>query len=199
MQYNTQRDQLIIPEYGRTVHKMIHHACGITDEKERKECVESIIKFMGKMNPHLRDVKEFTHKLWDHLHIMSEFKLNVESPYPMPEVSKLEEKPNKMGYVNNSSKFSFYGSTIEKMITMAINMDDTEKQKYLTGMIANHMKKCYLLFNKDSVDDKTISLHLDKLSNGKLSLPEDFQYIDSASITTKNKKSNHKRKFKRRR
>ncbi len=197
MQYNTQRDQLIIPEYGRTVHKMIQHACGIVDKKERKECVESIIKFMGKMNPHLRDVKEFTHKLWDHLYIMSEFKINVESPYPIPEVSKLEEKPNKMEYTNNSSKFSFYGSTIEKMIAMAINMEDLEKQKLLTGMIANHMKKCYLLFNKDSVDDKTISLHLDKLSNGKLSLPEDFQYIDSSSIT-KSKKSHHKRKFKKR-
>ncbi|MEE2953640.1 MAG: DUF4290 domain-containing protein [Bacteroidota bacterium] len=197
MQYNTQREPLIIPEYGRTVHKMIQHACSIQDLEERKKCVDSVIKFMGKMNPHLRDVKEFTHKLWDHLYIMSEFKINIESPYPMPEVSKLQEKPNKLEYITKTSKFSFYGSTIEEMIEIAINMSDAEKQKSLTGMIANHMKKCYLLFNKDSVDNQTISLHLEKLSNGKLSLPEGFEYINGGSIT-KNKKSYHKRKFKKR-
>ena len=101
MEYNTERDNLIIPEYGRHVQKMISHATSLTDKKEQQKCVDAIIAFMGQMNPHLRDVKEFTHKLWDHLHIMSDFKLNIESPYPKPELEKLAEKPEPMEYPGN--------------------------------------------------------------------------------------------------
>ena len=116
MQYNTDRDDLTIPEYGRHVQNMINHALTIKDEKEQQECVDAIIAFMGQMNPHLRDVKEFTHKLWDHLHIMSDFKLNVKSPYPIPELEKLAEKPSQMKYPGNKIKFSYYGCTIPNMI-----------------------------------------------------------------------------------
>ena len=197
MEYNTEREHLIIPEYGRHVQKMINHATQITDKVEQQKCVDAIIAFMGQMNPHLRDVKEFTHKLWDHLHIMSDFKLDIESPYPKPETTKLEERPDKMAYPGNKIKFSYYGNTIQSMIATAIKMEGDEKE-IMTGMIANQMKKSYILFNEGSVDNNMIKLHLKQMSNNQLSLANDFEFIRSASVRqgggNSNKKNNGKKK-----
>ena len=194
MQYNTTKDALVMPEYGRNVHNMINHAMSLKDKKKQQECVESIIKFMGQMNPHLRDVKAYTHKLWDHLHIMSNFQLNVDSPYPKPEIQKLYKKPPKMEYSSNNIRFSYYGNTITSMIKKAINMKNPEKE-ILTGMIANQMKKSYILFNKSSVDNNVIKQHLNQLSNGELKLSDDFEFIRSASVRQGNgKKYNGKKK-----
>ena len=196
MEYNTKREKLIIPEYGRHVQKMISHAITLNDKTEQKKCVDAIIAFMGQMNPHFRDVKEFTHKLWDHLHIMSDFKLEIESPYPKPEIAKLEEHPEKMPYPGNKIHFSYYGNTIETMIATAINMEK-DKKEIMTGMIANQMKKLYILFNKSSVDNNMIRLHLKQMSNNKLTLADDFEFIRSASIRQvggNSKKKNQKKK-----
>ena len=194
MQYNTTKDALVMPEYGRNVHNMINHAMSLKDKKKQQECVESIIKFMGQMNPHLRDVKAYTHKLWDHLHIMSNFQLNVDSPYPKPEIQKLYKKPPKMEYSSNNIRFSYYGNTITSMIKKAINMKEPEKE-ILTGMIANQMKKSYILFNKSSVDNNVIKQHLNQLSNGELKLSDDFEFLRSASVRQGNgKKYNGKKK-----
>ena len=195
MEYNTKRDHLTIPEYGRHVQKMINHAISITDKEERQKCVEAIIAFMGQMNPHLRDVKEFTHKLWDHLHIMSDFKLEVEAPYPKPEAEKLLEKPDPMAYPGNKIKFSYYGNTIQSMIATAMEMEGAEKE-IMSGMIANQMKKSYILFNESSVDNNMIRLHLKQLSNGNLTLANDFQFIRSASVRQGGANSNKKKNFK---
>ncbi len=196
MQYNTKRERLTIPEYGRHVQNMINHAVSLSNKKEQKECVDSIIAFMGQMNPHLRDIKEFTHKLWDHLHIMSDFQLNIESPYPKPEVEKLAAKPDPINYPGNKIKFSYYGSTIPAMIETALTLKEPEKE-IMTGMIANQMKKTYILFNENSVDNNIIKLHLKQLSNNGLKLAEDFQFIRSASVRQgggSNKKHNGKKK-----
>ncbi|MEE2700235.1 MAG: DUF4290 domain-containing protein [Bacteroidota bacterium] len=182
MEYNTGREQLIIPEYGRHVQKMVKHATQIKDKKERKECVEAIIAFMGLRNPHLRDIKDFTHKLWDHLFIMSDFEIDVESPYAIPEKEKLEAKPEKMPYPKTKIKFPFYGINIEKMIVHACEMTDGELKEIMAGMIANHMKKDYLSWNKAFVDDDTILKHLDQLSDGKLKTNADFKLIDDRDI-----------------
>ncbi len=195
MEYNTKRDHLTIPEYGRHVQKMINHAISITDKEERQKCVEAIIAFMGQMNPHLRDVKEFTHKLWDHLHIMSDFKLEVEAPYPKPEAEKLLEKPDPMSYPGNKIKFSYYGNTIQSMIATAMEMEGAEKE-IMSGMIANQMKKSYILFNESSVDNNMIRLHLKQLSDGNLTLADDFQFIRSASVRQGGANSNKKKNFK---
>lgn len=190
MQYNTTKDHLTMPEYGRHIQNMINHAIGLTEKKERQDCVDAIIASMGQMNPHLRDVKEFTHKLWDHLHIMSNFQLDVESPYPKPEKDKLTEKPEPMQYPGHQIRFSYYGNTIPNMIETALNMKGVEKD-IMTGMIANQMKKSYILFNESSVDNNIIKLHLKQLSNGKLKLADDFQFIRSASV--RQAKNNHKK------
>ncbi len=201
MEYNTEREQLIIPEYGRHVQKMINHATTLSNKVEQQKCVDAIIAFMGQMNPHLRDVKEFTHKLWDHLHIMSDFKLDIKSPYTKPEIAKLEERPEKMTYPGNKIRFSYYGNTIETMISTAIKMD-AEKKEIMTGMIANQMKKSYILFNVSSVDNNMIRLHLKQMSDNQLILADDFEFIRSASVRqntgkVKNKaqkKKNYKKK-----
>lgn len=196
MQYNTKRDPLTIPEYGRHVHTMIAHAITLTNKEEQQKCVDSIIAFMGQMNPHLRDVNDFTHKLWDHLHIMANFELDIESPYEKPEIEKLRAKPEKMKYPKNKIRFSYYGNTIPNMIETAKKMKGVEKE-IMTGMIANQMKKSYILFNQGSVDNKIIKLHLNQLSNGDLKLNEDFQFIRSASVRqagANNKKFQKKKK-----
>ncbi len=197
MQYNTAKDHLTIPEYGRHVQNMINHAINLNEKKEQQKCVDAIIAFMGQMNPHLRDIKEFTHKLWDHLHIMSDFKLKVDSPYPKPEIEKIIEKPEPMKYPGNEIKFSYYGKTIPKMIETALRLPTIEKE-IMTGMIANQMKKSYILFNENSVDNNVIKLHLKQLSKGKLELPNDFEFIRSASVRqsggNNNRKNNSKKK-----
>lgn len=195
MQYNTAKDHLVMPEYGRHVQNMINHAITLTNKKEQQECVDAIITFMGQMNPHLRDVKEFTHKLWAHLHIMSDFKLEVESPYPMPEIEKLTKKPEPMRYPGNKIKFSYYGSTIPAMIKTAQSLKKDEKE-IMAGMIANQMKKSYILFNDRSVDNNMIKQHLKQLSNGELELADDFQFIRSASVRPAggNSKKNYSKK-----
>jgi len=199
MEYNTEREQLIIPEYGRHVQKMINHATTLSDKDEQQKCVDAIIAFMGQMNPHLRDVKEFTHKLWDHLHIMSNFQLDIESPYTKPEIAKLEERPEKMAYPGNKIRFSYYGNTIETMIATAIKME-ANKKEIMTGMIANQMKKSYILFNTSSVDNNMIRLHLKQMSDNQLTLADDFEFIRSASVRQNigkaNKKTHKKKNYK---
>lgn len=198
MQYNTARNHLILPEYGRNVQKMVEHASNIKDKSERDKCVKSIIDFMGQMNPQLRDIKEFTHKLWDHLFIMSQFQLDATSPYPLPEIEKLKERPQKMPYPKNKIKFPFYGAALENMIHYAVKQEDNREKEIMTGMIANHMKKSYLLFNKHSVSNDTIILHLKQLSNNTLKLPSDFEFIRSSSVINKTQRV-YKKKFKKKR
>ena len=198
MQYNTARNHLILPEYGRNVQKMVEHASNIKDKAEREKCVKSIIKFMGQTHPQLRDIKEFTHKLWDHLFIMSQIQLETSSPYPKPEIEKLKERPDKMPYPKNKIKFPFYGAALENMIKYAVKQEEGREKEIMTGMIANHMKKSYLLFNKHSVSNDTIILHLNQLSNNTLKLPSDFEFIRSSSVIKKNPR-NFKKKFKKKR
>ena len=198
MKYNTARDHLVLPEYGRNVQKMVDHAITIQNKEERNKCVKTIIDFMGQMNPQLRDLKEFNHKLWDDLFIISKFQLEADSPYPLPEPKKLDERPEKMPYPKNKIKFPFYGAALENMIRYAVNQNDGRDKEIMTGMIANHMKKSYLLFNKHSVSNDTIILHLKQLSDNKLTLPKDFEFIRSSSVINKSQR-NYKKKFKKKR
>ena len=198
MKYNTARDHLVLPEYGRNVQKMVDHATTIQNKEERNKCVKTIIDFMGQMNPQLRDLKEFNHKLWDHLFIISKFQLEADSPYPLPEPKKLDERPEKMPYPKNKIKFPFYGAALENMIRYAVNQNEGRDKEIMTGMIANHMKKSYLLFNKHSVSNDTIILHLKQLSDNKLILPKDFEFIRSSSVINKSQR-NYKKKFKKKR
>ncbi len=169
MEYNTARKPLTIPEYGRHIQQMVDHCMTLVDEEERNGFAHIIIEVMGELNPHLRDVPDFQHKLWDQLFIMSKFQLDVNSPYPKPTEEEVYSKPNKVRYPGSEYKYKYYGKNIRNMISVAKKWEG-DKQEGLVMVIANHMKKCYLLWNKDTVDDKTILDHLFELSDGEFDL-----------------------------
>jgi len=170
LEYNSERKPLIIPEYGRHIHKLIDQAIATENREDRNKLAKYIISVMGTMNPHLRDVPDFQHKLWDQLFIMSDFKLDVDSPYPIPSKEVLKMKPDPLNYPQNFPKYRFYGNNITYMIDVANKWDEGEMKNALVKVIANHMKKCYLSWNKDTVTDAVIFEHLYELSGGKLNL-----------------------------
>lgn len=170
LEYNSERKPLIIPEYGRHLHKLIDQAIATESREERNKLAKYIISVMGTMNPHLRDVPDFQHKLWDQLFIMSDFQLDVDSPYPIPSKEVLKMKPDPLNYPQNFPKYRFYGNNITYMIAVANQWEEGEMKSALVKVIANHMKKCYLSWNKDTVTDAVIFEHLYELSGGKLNL-----------------------------
>ncbi len=203
LEYNTERSHLIIPEYGRHFQKMVDHAVSIEDREERNKIAKSIIDVMGNLQPHLRDVPDFQHKLWDQLFIMSDFKLDVESPFPITSKEALQEKPEALEYPQNFPKYRFYGNNIKRMIDVAVEWEKGDLRDGLEYAIANHMKKCYLNWNKDVVDDTAIFKHLNELSDGKINLTtEDTTLTDSGQFLknrvaktpkyTSSKKNNHR-------
>lgn len=188
LEYNTEREQLIIPEYGRHIQKMVNQAIAMEDRQERNKCAQSIIAVMGNLNPHLRDVPDFQHKLWDQLYMISNFKLDVDAPYPMPSPEELAERPQPLAYPQNFPKYRFYGNNIKRMIDVAIKWEDGDKKDALVLTIANHMKKSFLNWNKDTVDDHVIFNHLFELSEGQLNLKNSEEDLTQATDLIKNKK-----------
>ena len=170
MEYNTSLPRLIIPEYGRNVQKMVDHLLTIEDREERNKQAQNLIEIIGNLNPQVRDVPDFKHKLWDHLFIMSDFLLDVDSPYPKPARETFMEKPEKVPYPVNNRKYRHYGNVIRKMIDYAVQQEPGEYKEKLKIAIANHMKKTYLIWNKDTVDDEVILKEMNELAEGKLQL-----------------------------
>ncbi len=193
LEYNAERPHLMIPEYGRHLQKLIDQATLIEDREERNKAAKYIIKVMGSLNPHLRDVLDFQHKLWDQLFIMSDFKLDVDSPYPIPTREVINLKPERLEYPQKNPKYRFYGNNIKYMIDVANKWEDGELKSALIKVIANHMKKSYLSWNKDTVDDKAIFDHLLELSNGKIDLHQSSEELSNTTdLMRTNKKVSNK-------
>lgn len=183
LEYNTEREHLIIPEYGRHLQKMINYAKTRETKEERNKLAKAIISVMGNLQPHLRDVPDFQHKLWDQLFIMSDFELDADSPYPKPSREELSAGPDPLRYPQSHPKYRFYGNNIKTMIDVACTWDEGDMKEALIYTIANHMKKCYLNWNKDSVEDNVIFDHLFELSNGKINLKNSEEDLsDSSSL-----------------
>lgn len=196
LEYNSERSHLIIPEYGRHLQKLIDQATEIEDREERNKAAKYIISVMGSLNPHLRDVLDFQHKLWDQLFIMSDFKLDVDSPYPIPSKDILTQKPDRLKYPQNFPKYRFYGNNIKYMIDVANSWEESDLKNALVLVIANHMKKCYLSWNKDTVTDEVIFEHLLELSGGKLNLSKSNEELSNTHDLMKvNKKVSNKTQF----
>ena len=190
LEYNTERVHLIIPEYGRHIQKMVDQATEIEDREERNKTAKAIIAVMGNLQPHLRDVPDFQHKLWDQLFIISDFKLDVDSPFPVPSREELAERPEPLGYPQNFPKYRFYGNNIKRMIDVAKGWEKGEMRDGLEFTIANHMKKCFLNWNKDTVEDDVIFEHLFELSDGAINLKEkDEPLNDSEKLIRANRKA----------
>lgn len=186
LEYNTDRNHLAIPEYGRHIQKMIEQAVIIEDTEERLKTAQSIIAIMGNLNPHLRDVPDFQHKLWDQLFIMSDFKLDIEAPFPIPTRESIFKSPEPLPYPQNFPKYRFYGNNIKRMIDEAVEWEEGEKKEALILTIANHMKKCFLNWNKDTVNDEVIFNHLFELSNGEINLNETDEDLSKAQDLVQN-------------
>ncbi len=193
LEYNTEREHLIIPEYGRHMQKMINYAKTRETKEERNKLAKSIISVMGNLQPHLRDVPDFQHKLWDQLFIMANFELDADSPFEKPSKEVLEAKPEPLAYPQNYPKYRFYGNNIKTMIDVANTWEEGEMKEALVYTIANHMKKCFLNWNKDTVEDVVIYDHLLELSNGKINLKDtDEDLTDSSSLMRSKKKYSKK-------
>ena len=194
LEYNTVREDLIIPEYGRHIQKMINYASTRETKEERNKFANAIISVMGNLQPHLRDVADFQHKLWDQLFIMSDFKLDADSPFEKPSKEILNAKPEPLSYPQNFPKYRFYGNNIKIMIDEAVKWDSGEMKDALVLAIANHMKKCFLNWNKDSVKDQVIFDHLYELSETKIDIRDSKEeLLDSALLLRSRKKFSNKK------
>ncbi|GIM60789.1 hypothetical protein CAPN008_08390 [Capnocytophaga canis] len=201
LEYNTERTPLIIPEYGRHIQKMIEKAIHIEDREERNNTAKGIIAVMGNLNPHLRDVPDFQHKLWDQLFIMSGFQLDVDSPFERPTEAVLVRRPDRLNYPQSHPKYRFYGNNIKKMIDVCVRWEESDLKTALKFSIANHMKKSYLNWNKETVEDEVIFQHLYELSNGQIDLKQDKEDLTTSqeliktkqNLTRKNTSQNNKK------
>lgn len=208
MEYNSSRPRLIIPEYGRNIQKMVEECMEIEDREKRNAVAHAIIEVIGNLNPHLRDAADYRHKLWDHLFIMSDFKLDVDSPYPTPQRETFESSPEMMGYPGRSHKKRHYGQIIRAVIGKIKELDPEDADRdALIRDVANQMKKSYLNWNKDTVQDELIWRDLYELSDGAIEAPEDKELANAQSLTKgmqqevrnargKNNKRNRNRKNK---
>ncbi len=199
LQYNTQQRQLPMPEYGRSVQNMVDHALTIQDRAERQRCANTIIRIMGGMFPHLRDVADFYHKLWDHLAIMSEFRLDIDYPEGVIKPENLLIKPDRVPYPKGNIRYRHYGRYIQELIDKAKNMEAGEERTQLLELTVNYMKKDYNAWNKEGVENRKILEDLLEMSDGKLRMTEEEIRFYEARVLNgafkrNNKNTNSKKK-----
>ena len=187
MEYNTQRKKMELPEYGRSVQNMVDHALTIEDREERQRCANTIVNIMGGMFPHLRDVPDFKHKLWDHLAIMSDFKLDIDYPFEIVKREELEMKPGKIAYPDKAIRYRHYGRFLESMIKKLSEMEEGEEKEALLHMLAVQMKKNLNNWNKEGIEDQKIVDDLREYSNGVINLKvEDLRLNDQQRYNNNN-------------
>lgn len=206
MEYNTTRNKLLLPEYGRNVQNMITHAMEIVDRAERNRAAQAIIEVMGQLNPHLRDVDDYRHKLWTHMFVMSDFQLDVDSPYDIPKPEDLTSRPDRVEYPKRKMRFGHYGKYTQNILENSKDISDEKEKKYLTRTMANFMKKQFLVYNNDAVENNVIANQLKELSNNELQVenPNDLLTTNSilkaygiqANQNRNNSKKQSKKKFK---
>ncbi len=190
MKYNTQLKSLALPEYGRNIQNMVDYCVSIQDRVERTRCANTIINIMGNMFPHLRDVNDFKHILWDHLAIMSDFSLDIDYPYEVIKKEDLYIRPEKLPYTQGRITYKHYGKNLERMIRKATEYENGEQREFLIRLLANHMKKSFLTWNKEVVDDRKIFKDLEDLSEGQIVLDEESHKLtESKDILMKKNKN----------
>jgi hypothetical protein len=186
--YNTQRKRMALPEYGRNVQKMVDHIKTLEDRDERNRAAKTIISIMGNLNPHLRDIGDFKHKLWDHLALIAGFELDIDSPYPVPEPSKFVEKPKQVPYKQGDIRFLHYGRIIELMINAASEMEDGDEKEYFTTLIVNQMKKSYITWNRGQVANEVIIGDMKLLSRGRLKMTDGVKILEIKELIPQEKR-----------
>ena len=196
MEYNTQRKKMELPEYGRSVQNMVDHALTIEDREERQRCANTIINIMGSMFPHLRDVPDFKHKLWDHLAIMSDFKLDIDYPFEIVKIEDLVMRPERLPYSTGDIRYRHYGRFLGELVKKAVEIEDEAERKALIRLLAIQMKKSLSNWNKDGMEDQKIVDDLREYSQGAIDLQvEDLQLNEPQRYNNNNqRKQNFQRK-----
>ena len=198
MNYNTEEKRLALPEYGRNIQNMVDYCITIADREERKRCANTIINVMGNLFPHLRDVNDFKHILWDHLAIMSDFKLDIDYPYEIVKKENLNTRPPRIPYSNSRFHYRHYGKTLELMIQKATTYPDGPEKDQLIKLLATQMKKSFLTWNKETVDDRKIFKDLDELSDGKIILDEEeHKLLESRDLIARTNSYTNKKNYSR--
>ena len=182
MEYNTTRGPLLLPEYGRNVQNMIAHAMEIENREERNRAAQAIIEVMGQLNPHLRDVDDYRHKLWTHLFVMSDFKLDVDSPYEIPKAEELAEKPKTMEYPSSKIRYGHYGKYTQRILESSSEIKDENEREYMKNAMANFMKYQFLAHNNGAVENNVIANQLKELSKGDLELENPDELVSTNSL-----------------
>lgn len=191
MEYNTQRSYLKMPEYGRIIQNLVERCKELPTKEERNVMASAIVDFMGQRNPQLRDEENYAHKLWSHLYILSDYKLDIDAPFPLLSEEELHTTPKKMDYPKLQGDFKFYGKSILQLIEKAIELSEGEEKEALIEVIANNMKKSYNIYNKEHVQDDVIFRHLKELSENRLDLTN-IDSLEKSKIYYVNNKNNNK-------
>ena len=196
MEYNTEREKIVISEYGRNIQVMIRHLMDIEDRKQRTEAAYFIVNVMAQMNPQVKESNDYMHKLWDHLHIIADYKLDVDGPYPVPTPEMQKKKPEHVGYQKNNIRYGHYGQYIYDVVKKVKEMEDGPKKQAILINIANQMKRDYLNWNRDTVNDLLILDDLYKISGEEITLPMETKLIPTNEILNKpqNQQQNQKKK-----
>lgn len=202
MDYNTQRKKLVFPEYGRHIHKLVDLCMEIEDKEERTRNAHAIVAIMGSTHPHLRDVPEFKHKLWNHLAIMTDFKLDIDWPYDLPNKEEINQPPDKVPYSYEKMRFKHYGYNLEQMLNKVNELETDEEKEALISLLANHMKKLVVTYKKEHVDDQVIFNDIKKITNNTVKVKDGLVLnngwdmnanLNTSARTSKKKRSNRKR------
>ena len=175
MDYNTQREKLILPEYGRYVQKMVEMVKAIPDREKRNEQIRAVVQVMAQLNPQVREMVDYRHKLWDHMQMMAGYEIDVDSPYPVPDRKDLESRPAPIPIEKRPVKAACYGRNIENMIALIADREEDEARREMIRALAIYMRQQYLIWNKDTVADATIFADIERLSGGKLKVPADLE------------------------
>ena len=191
MEYNTERTQLHMPEYGRIIQTLVERCKELQTKEERNEMAIAIVDFMGQRNPQLRDEENYNHKLWDHLYILADYDLDIDSPYPLLSREELHTAPKRMDYPKLQGDFKFYGKSILQLIEKAIELEAGDEKEALIEVIANNMKKSYNVYNKEHVHDDVIFRHLKELSENRLDLTN-IESLDKSKIYYATNKNNNR-------
>ena len=188
MEYNTQRSQLKLREYGRHVQNLVEHLKSIKDKEERNKKAATLVELMKLINPDLKkDSDEYDQKIWDDLYIISNFELDFEGPYPKPNAEILDRKPQRLTYASNNIKFKHYGKSVEKLIEQAINMEDPKEKEGAVVAIGRLMKSFYQTWNKENIEDEQVLKNIKQLSDSKLDI--DIETVKELGLFDSERKS----------
>ena len=179
MEYNTQRTKLKINDYGRNIYKLIQYTKTVEDREKRNQMASAIVDIMAQNSPDAKGGEDYKRKFWVHLMILADWELDVDVPYEISREETVEFVPHPLGYNQGKTHYRHYGSVMESMIKRVAEYPEGEERDELVGLMAHAMKRDYLLWNRDTVEDDLISLQLNAISGGKLNVAEDFKYKES--------------------